>query len=181
MVLALSVGLVTVAVAVLRGGSLRGLSETKFRWVPLLFAGLVVQIAFDVLAPRLLEGTGALAVVLLTNLAVAGFVLGNRKLPGMVLAGAGLALNVIVIASNGAMPVSPKAVAIADAPSLDAAGIKHERLTEETILPWLGDVIPLPGTGLIVSVGDVVLGAGIARLVYVRTTSSRRRPRHAFR
>lgn len=181
MVLALTVALLTTAVAVLRGGSLRALSETNFRWVPLLFAGLVVQIAFDLFAPQLVEGTGALAVLLVTNAAVAGFILANRNLPGIVLAGIGLALNVIVIASNGAMPVSPTALAIADAPSLDAAGIKHERLTEETILPWLGDVIPLPGTGLIVSVGDVVLGVGIARLVYVRTTSSGRRPRHAFR
>jgi hypothetical protein len=48
-------------------------------------------------------------------------------------------------------------------------GVKHEIAGPDTVLPFLGDVIPLPYLSRIISVGDVVLAIGIAILVYRRT------------
>jgi hypothetical protein len=44
-------------------------------------------------------------------------------------------------------------------------------LGPDTKLPWLGDVIPLPRLGEVLSVGDVVLIAGTIRLIYARMTA----------
>jgi hypothetical protein len=74
---------------------------------------------------------------------------------------------VIVIAANGAMPVSPDAARVADT-EITIEGIGHEPITDDTVLPWLADVIPLPGLRFVVSPGDVVLALGIGRLAYVQ-------------
>lgn len=170
----LALALVT-TIAVLRGGSLSALAATKLRWAWLLPLGLAIQIGFDVWSPEWLTESGELTVLLVSNALVAIFVILNRHLAGMLLAGLGLVLNASVIAANGAMPVSERAAETAGVSrSLDDAGLKHERLTDDTKLPWLGDVIGIPVLEEVLSVGDVVLTLGIVRLVYVRTTSNRR-------
>ncbi len=110
--------------------------------------------------------------ILATNVLVAAFLAINRWLPGMVLAAVGTVLNVVVIAANGAMPVSLRAAEVAGIRSTEM-GIKHEILDADTVLPWLGDVIPVPGLDALISVGDVVLAMGIAWLVYRRMTAGR--------
>ena len=167
-------------VALLRGGSLKALGETQFRYLWLVFGGLALQLIADFASPSLGEGPGV-AIVLLANLAIVGFLIGNRHLPGMILIGVGLMLNVLVISLNGGMPVSTRAAEIAGFSSedLDNPGVEHERLDDETILPWLGDAIPIPGTQVVLSVGDVVLGIGVADLVYRRTISNKRGKRAA--
>jgi hypothetical protein len=163
------------ALALARGGSLNALANTKLHLAWLLLVGFALQLGFDRWSPEWLEGSGELAVLLVSNALVAIFVFANRHIAGMLLAGLGLALNVLVIASNGAMPVSERAAEDAGIDkSLDEAGLKHERLTDDTVLPWLGDVIGLPVLKEVLSVGDVVLTLGIVRLVYVRATSNRR-------
>ena len=153
-----------------RGGSLEGVASTRFYFVWLVFAGFVVQIGFTLWNPGWLTDAGELAVLVVSNLLVASFLAVNRRLPGMLLAAGGLVLNVLVIASNGAMPVFLEAADVAgtDLASADF-GIKHEPLHDDTILPWLGDVIPLPGMSTLISAGDIVLALGIGRLVYRRT------------
>jgi hypothetical protein len=103
-----------------------------------------------------------------TNAAIVVFLVLNRHLPGMLLAGLGLAMNVVVIFTNGAMPVSLVAADIAGVETSLTEGIGHEPMTSGTVLPWLGDVIPLPGLGVVISAGDVVLAAGLATLAYRR-------------
>ena len=155
------------ALAIRRGGSLTNLASTTFEWVGVLAAALVLQIAADLFGPGDISSTGLLAV---TYLAVAAFVLRNRVLPGILIAVAGLAMNILVISLNGAMPVSPWAAGIAGAESFDEEmGIKHELAGPQTSLGFLGDVIPIPETGRVISAGDIVLAAGIAVLVYRRT------------
>jgi hypothetical protein len=158
--------------AVLRGGSLHALAETKLRWLPLLFAGFAIQIGFMILSLDVTDGF-ELTILLLSNALVVAFVLANRHVAGMLLAGIGLALNVIVISANGAMPVSARAADLAGVNKSLDAGLKHERLTDDTTLAWLGDVLPVPVLAEVLSVGDVVLGLGIVRLVYTRTMSSK--------
>lgn len=168
-ILVLVVAGVAALYGLVRGGSLDALARTQFRFVWLLFSALLVQVAFDIWDPAWLSETGDLVVLLATNVAVAGFLALNWHLPGMFLAAGGLLLNVLVIALNGGMPVSLEAAEIAGLHDFSAWGIKHEPLGEATILPWIADVIPLPGLKQLLSIGDVVLAGGIAWLVYRRT------------
>ena len=172
------VAAVSAAVAVRRGGSLSNLASTSFEWTGVLIAALAVQVAADLFAPSDLSSTGLLIV---TYLVVAAFVLRNRMLPGILIAAVGLAMNVLVISLNGAMPVSRWAADIAGAESVgNEIGIKHEIADQQTTLPLLGDVIPLPEMGRVISPGDVVLAAGIAILVYRRTLHEPKAVRRAF-
>lgn len=179
MLTALVVAVAAGIVARLRGGSVDELAETTFRWTPLLLAGLVVQIGFIYWDPPWLGEAGGLAVVLVSNAVVGAWLYANRVLPGLTLAAAGMALNVVVIAANGAMPVlerSAKAAGVTR--SLEDAGLKHEPLDEDTVLPWLGDAIPIRPFQEVLSVGDVVLALGLARLVDARMMA-RKQPRHS--
>lgn len=173
------IALTALGIALWRGGSLQALADTRVRWLLLLLQGLLIQVAFDVWDPPGLTRTHALGVLLISNAAVATFVVLNLRIPGMLLIGAGVVLNTLVIGLNGAMPVSVGASSVAgvEPPSASADDLKHERLSDDTRLPWLGDVIPVPGLKEVLSVGDVLLAVGMARLVYVRTTSERRSAR----
>ena len=159
-----------------RGGSLEALADTRLRWVVLLVEGLLIQLAFDLWDPPGLTRAGALAVLLISNAAVVAFLMLNRQIPGMLLIAAGVLLNTIVITANQAMPVSPTAAARAglEPPPAVSDELKHERLDADTRLSWLGDVIPVPGVKEVLSIGDVVLALGVARVVYMQTTSRRR-------
>lgn len=175
--------LLVVAAAIaglLRGGSLESIAETNFRWVPVLFAALILQLGFDLWDPAWLSDRGGLAILLASHVAVALFFGLNWKLPGMLLAAAGFLLNVIVIAANGAMPISDRAAEAAGLENFEQFGIKHEVLEDDSALPWLADVIPLPGTGKVISIGDVLLAVGIGWLVYRRATADREEPEAAI-
>ena len=167
--------LVALVAGLLRGGSLESLAATRVRWIALLLAGLIVQLAFDIWDPPGLTKDGALAVLLLSNLAVLAFVLMNWELPGMLLVAVGLLLNTVVIAANQAMPVSASAANTAgiEAPSSDTDDLKHELAGDDTTLGFLGDVIPVPGLGEVLSIGDIALALGVGRVVYVQTTGGR--------
>jgi Family of unknown function (DUF5317) len=160
--------LIALAVGLACGGSLHRLSSISLRWTPLLFEGLAIQLIFQLWDPPGLTKGSALAVVLLSNFAVLVFLAGNLRTPGVLLLGLGLALNVVVIAANDAMPVSPGAAETAglSAPTTESASLKHERLNDDTRLPWLADVIPVPRLKEILSIGDIVLALGMAHLVY---------------
>ena len=162
-------------VARLRGGSLNDLAETTFKWNPLLVFGLVFQIVFIAWDPEWLGDAGGLGVIVISNLSVAAWLFANRALPGLGLAAAGMALNLLVIVGNGAMPVlesSARHAGVED--RLETAGLKHERLDDDTVLPWLGDAIPVPPFREVLSVGDVVLALGLARVVEARMMVGRK-------
>lgn len=176
MFVALLVGVVAATIAVLRGGSLKTLAETRFRWVPLLYAALIVQIVFEFWSPTWMRGTLAFALLMATTAAIAAFLFANRNLPGLGIAGIGLALNLLVIGVNGAMPVSVSAARQAGIDqNLNDIGFKHEQMTDATRLRFLGDVIPLPNSQQVFSAGDVVLALGIGWLIYRRASVERRR------
>lgn len=92
----------------------------------------------------------------------------NWRQPGMWLLGFGLALNMVVIAANGGMPVSPLAVQTIQGASatirIPATDFVHVAAGSSTIMPWLADVLPIPGPSWLRSVasaGDCMLAAGI--------------------
>jgi hypothetical protein len=83
-------------------------------------------------------------------------------------------LNALPILLNGAMPYARSAPQLGD-------GVKGVRIDDHTLLPMLGDVIPLP-VGKFMSIGDIVLALGTVltvSLVLQTTPRVRRVAAHA--
>jgi hypothetical protein len=162
-----------VGASYLRGGRLSRLADAPLHLPWLLLVGLALQVAVDVAAARGLlpdASTQGWLLLLLSQVLVLGWVVANRQLPGTVLVAVGLLLNAVVIAANGAMPVSAEALAALGAePGATPTG-KHTLMTDETRLPWLADILPLPPLRSIISVGDIVLAAGLIPLVHALMT-----------
>ena len=176
MEIALFVILGAAGIGLARGGSLHLLIETRFRFAALVFIALVIQAYFVVSPPEWLTRTSALAIFLASQFVVLAFVALNRRLPGMWLVGVGLLINMLVIAANQAMPVSETAARLAGAEFITdhrheehGLHLRNEPMTSHSVLPWAADVIPIPGLAFVVSIGDLVVAAGLARLVYRRT------------
>ena len=165
----LSVVGLAVGTSYLRGGRLSRLAEAPLHLTWLLLVGLGLQVLVDVAAARGLladASTPGWLLLLLSQVLVLGWVVANRHLPGTVLIAVGLLLNAIVIAANGAMPVSSEALAALGAePGATPTG-KHTLMTDDTRLPWLADILPLPPLRSIISVGDIVLAAGLIPLAH---------------
>jgi hypothetical protein len=162
-------------IAVLIGGDVRRLSQLRIRHIELLLTAFAAKVAVALLgtshsqiavtAARPLNVIGA---VLL--LAVVWF---NRRIPGAILFGTGLTLNLVVIlAFGGRMPVllprdaDPNSAALA----LLRAGLDplHVALEHAQGLWFLGDVFAIPGIGghsSLVSIGDLLMAAGVAWLI----------------
>lgn len=152
---------VALVVAVARGGKLRNLSELHLRAWPLLFVGFALQITAELLPDDRPWSSGASITLILVSFVVLLTVAGlNRKLPGMWLAGLGVVMNFTVIALNGGMPVSREASQLAGGSGELVLDAKHVVLDTESILPFLADIIPVPGN--VISLGDVLLAIGFA-------------------
>lgn len=175
---------VAIAASYARGGRLSRLTRAPLRLPGLLFAGVGVQVGVDLLAARGPLGDASTlgwSALLVSQLLVVGFLLANRYLPGVLLVALGLALNAVVMAANGAMPVDPAAIASLGIEGARVPLGKHTLMTETTRLPWLADIWPLPWLRSIISIGDVVLAAGLIPLVHALMTyrppaERRRRP-----
>ena len=163
------------AVAVLIGGDVRRLSQLRIRHIEFLVAAFAAKIAVALLgtihsqaalnAARPLNVIGA---VLL--LAVAWF---NRRIPGALIFGAGLLSNLVVITTfGGRMPVLlPNGFESGSAAlTLLRTGLDplHVLLSTPQGLWFLGDIVAIPslfGHASLVSIGDLVMAAGIAYLI----------------
>lgn len=157
---------VAIVVGYARGGRLSRIADADLGWSWLLFIGLALQLAVDFAAAResLVDPWGTVGLVA-SQLLVLGWVAANRFRPGMPLVLLGLLLNATVIVANGAMPVDPEAIAAIGLPGAEPLPGKHELMTGSTRLPWLGDIFPLPPLRTVISVGDVVLAAGLIPLL----------------
>lgn len=170
MLLALVLLVAGVVGGLARGGRLDNVTGVRFRLPWLVFLGLAIQVGAEAAAaawPGFQRGATGPVILMISYALVFGFVALNRRFPGTILIGLGLALNLAVILANGAMPVSLWAVRAAHfhtAPHLQNA-VKHRVMGPHTRLGFLGDIIPVPPLG-IVSPGDVVLAVGVFILVY---------------
>ena len=158
----------SVIAGAIAGGRLRGLAEVRPRWWGLAFAGLAMQSAplpdlpgpaGEVLPAGLIVGSYALLIA---------FVLRNARLAGAPLLAVGLAMNLAVIAANGGMPVSEESLLASGQPQAVAVlrarpDAKHHLMTPQDVLTPLADVIAVPPPlAVVVSVGDLVMYAGLA-------------------
>ena len=173
--------------SLLMGGSLRALADEPLRGELLLLTLLPVQLAWPMVVNRF-NIDCALSIVVwlfvMTALAVVLFVNAPRRWM-LAFAGLGIACNILVIGLNGAMPVSVRATSEIGSTRAEArAALEdaclHEPLNETTLLPFLADVVPIPGPAWqrgVVSVGDMLLALGLGAWVFV---AARRPGRIAF-
>jgi hypothetical protein len=149
------------------GGRVAGLGEVHLRWWGALAAGVALQV---VAGPLGLGGRPGTTAVGASYLCLLAFALANRSLAGMPVVCVGLALNATVILVNGGMPVRPEAVAAVglDPDELDTAELGAKRHLEgpDDRLTFLGDVLPLRPLGEVVSVGDVIVAAGVGGVLF---------------
>ena len=154
------------------GGRLAGLSRIHPRWWGLAFAGLALQSAP---LPGGLDRRLGAVILLASYGLLLTFVLLNRRFPGSPLLIGGLALNLAVIGANGGMPVSEEALLASGqghAVSLlrETESPKHHLMRSDDLLAPLADVIPIPPPlGVVVSVGDIAMYAGVAWFVFSAT------------
>jgi hypothetical protein len=183
LLLVIAIGL---AVGQLRGGDMDGLRAVHLKALPLAVAALVLQGLLGLQGLRL---DGALRMIG-SRLLVASLLLGlivvwvNRGLPGMLLIGLGLLANLLVVGSNGGMPVSratlDRAGISATSPDLGQLGPRYVLERPGIRLGVLGARLAIPQGRTMVSVGEVAQYAGLVVLVQGLMLAGTRRRLEAF-
>ena len=133
------------------GGDWRRLRRLRLEGMPILMACGVLRLAGAFWGLPLMIYVAVLAALIVVAVL-------NRMMPGALLLGAGISLNLIAIAANQGMPISVPAAHVAGL-SIPADGLHHP-MTESTRVPVLVDVIPVPLFRNVYSAGDVVLAVG---------------------
>jgi hypothetical protein len=162
-------------IAVLIGGDVRRLSQIRIRHIELLLAAFAAKVVVALLGTAHTEIAVTAARPL--NVIGAGLLLAvvwfNRRIPGALLFGTGLTLNLVVIlAFGGRMPVllprnlDPNSAVLA----ILRGGLDplHVALDHPQGLWFLGDIFSIPGIGghsSLVSIGDLLMAAGVAWLI----------------
>ncbi|HEY3559608.1 MAG TPA: DUF5317 domain-containing protein [Kribbella sp.] len=153
-----------------RFGNLAGNTLSGVHWLAAAAIGQLLGSLFGGTAyPVGLIGSAACIVVFLRM---------NLRHPGVGLLALGFLSNALVVALNGAMPVSLRALERAGVGNAVVMDARHEVAGSGTRLPWLGDVVPvaLPGLGQAISPGDVLIAAGAGLLLYAGMGGSGRVP-----
>jgi hypothetical protein len=169
------------ALGTLLGGRTGGLAAIQVRWAPAVIIGLLVQVVLftDAVAERVGDLGPALYVG--STLLVLAAVVRNWNIRGMPLVIAGAACNVAAIVANGGyMPADPGA--------LEALGkVAPTIYSNSSVVPqaalWpLTDIFALPRwlpLANIFSVGDLLIGVGIATVIVVAMRRSSSAPASA--
>lgn len=151
------------------GGRLRNLAAFRFRMAWLIFAAVATQIVafpFAFLPWTTSDGL-ARALWLCSYGALVAFAFLNRKIPGVPIVAAGIALNLVAIISNGGhMPVTAAALRGADR---DYELLNNSAAVANPHLPWLVDRWAVPDWvpyASVFSLGDVLIGIGAAVIVF---------------
>ena len=162
--------LLAIIVGFIRGGNFTRFADLKFKmgWIfPLL---LLIQLGIFALQNKV-EVIGKLSGASFIVVYIIGlvFLWLNRYHSHFIIIFLGVLLNFIVMAVNGGrMPVSLEAASVIDPYYLEATKnalyAKHSIVSESTLLPYLGDIIPLSAPyprEQAISIGDVVMNIGV--------------------
>lgn len=168
------------ALGMLAGGRLRAMAGRSLRMWPLLLAGLGLQ----ALVGRV-DGA-AYPLVVASYALLLGFAVANVATVGMWMVATGIAMNLAAISLNGGMPVRPDALVAAGLADADRVGevrlgAKYHLERPSERVPVLGDIIPVPALGEVVSFGDVVMAVGAADVVARMLAPAPRRAHSAKR
>jgi len=166
--MAVSIAAVVTVVLVQRR-SLRPLLGLRLRWVWLIWLAALVQFV----RTRDPHWAGAAVPMVAMWLLGVAFVVANlRAMPprariGAGILAAGFSLNSLVIVFNGAMPFSTASARLAgfSTGAIQAPAYGHAPIGADTALAALADVIPVPGLGVVVSIGDLLMVTGVAWLL----------------
>ena len=153
----------------LRRGWRGALPDRSLAWfdVAVPVASAAGQVAAQVLG----AGSAATALVVASHATIASWAVsvavrarGPMRWPGRLIA-AGAVVNALAVLRYGGMPVSRSALErIGADPDLDVTRghlAKHLIDRQGPIASVLGDVIPVPALAAVVSVGDLLIAAGI--------------------
>lgn len=167
--------LVGIAAGVLLGGRLAGLGRLDLRWVPLAIAGLCLQLVL--FSAPVTERIGDLGPPLYvgSTVLVLATVLRNGRIAGMPVLAAGAVSNLVAIVANGGlMPTTAQALAATGHPVV--SGYSNSAFLEDPRLGFLTDIFALPSwlpMANVFSVGDVLIGAGVASVIVLAMRSGR--------
>jgi len=161
----------------LLGGRISRLADLRLHWIPLALLGLLVQVALFSDWVGADFGDAAPAIYVASNLLVFAMVLRNVQVPGMALAAVGAASNLLAIVANGGyMPADPEAFASL---GLGGSGYTNSTLVTDPALPFLTDIFAMPAwlpAANVFSIGDVLLGAGVALTIALAMRGPRPAP-----
>jgi MFS family permease len=168
--------LIGLLLGLIAGGKLDNLTYVRLRWLPVLLVAAVTRFGLDgALSAGAVPDALRLWLVIAAYLLLTAMLVANRSLPGLAAAALGTAANGIAIVANGGwMPVWQ--------PSLAAAGLDSTTIHSNFHRMLVGPVdgaffahggplvdlipIPIPMIQSVASVGDMLLGAGLAFFVF---------------
>jgi Family of unknown function (DUF5317) len=158
------------------GGRFRSLGAIRLRWTWLIVAGMAIQAALysEPVAERVAQLGPAVGpgIYVASMVLVLAAVVRNVRVPGLALVAVGAAANLAAIVANGGyMPVSAEALG-----SHVPSGPSNSVTLPDPALPFLTDIFALPDwlpAGNVFSVGDVLIGLGIATAIVVQMRRGR--------
>ncbi len=157
---------ISLIVALLRGGRISNLTRFHYRYLGILFIPILLQmVAFSPLGDTMVGDVPLAQYLYAISLAIAGFAIFlNRHLPGAIFIAIGLFSNSLVILLNGGfMPVSNAARQFAGLPPLSERWLNIVPINENTVFPWLSDVLAIPAVipfANVYSIGDILVALG---------------------
>jgi hypothetical protein len=170
--------LIGLAVGFLMGGRPAGLAQLQFRWPWVMLGGLFVQVILfsEVVSSRI--GAAGPPIYAVSTAAVVLAVVANRRITGMPVVALGAASHFIAIIANGGyMPAARGALEALG--NVEKTGYSNSVVAPEPALASLTDIFALP-TWLpfanIFSVGDVLIGLGVAIVIVAAMRRVRAEP-----
>jgi len=173
--------LVGLAAGLLAGGRPDGLAALRIRWSVAILVGLLVQVVLftDAVAARVGD-FGPIVYVASTALVLAA-VIRNREIPGIPIVILGAAANLAAIVANGGYMPAGRA-ALESLGKVEPVVYSNSSVVAAPALWPLTDIFALPGWlpgANIFSVGDVLIGAGIALTIVLAMRRPARDPAQA--
>ena len=171
--------LIGLVIGLVAGGRPAGLADLHLRWSGVILAGLVIQVAlFSEPVSARIGALGPPIYVASTAMVIVAIV-ANRAIAGMLVVAAGAVSNLAAIVANGGyMPAGADAMAALGTPH--PTTYSNSTFVPDPALAPLTDIFALPGWvpfANVFSIGDVVIGIGIALVIGV---AMRSRPRSAM-
>lgn len=170
--------LIGLVLGVLLGGRLAGLAALRIRWAPAIVLGLLAQVVlFSGPVAARIGDLGPTVYVATTGIVLVA-VIRNWRLPGIPIAAVGAASNLLAIVANGGyMPAGRSALAALG--KLEPTVYSNSALMPDPVLAPLTDIFALPrwlpGANIF-SIGDVLIGVGIATAIVLAMRAAARDP-----
>jgi hypothetical protein len=170
--------LIGLVLGLLLRGRVERLGEVRVRWAAVAVIGLVVQLVLFSGPVTRIVGAAGPPIYVASTAVVLVVVLANLHLPGLPLVALGAASNLVAIFANGGyMPASPEALAALG--KTLGSEYSNSSVGDSIALAPLTDIYALPAwlpMANVFSIGDVLLGAGIAIAIVTAMRDARLDP-----